>query len=106
MLAIAEGKRSARPRIRGMRITAPPVLDSLAIRTSTPEILADFTELTDEDIRACLASVADRERRLSEQPATIGPHPDTFSNRRASSTSRAVTFPSASCVFSRTATVL
>lgn len=28
------------------------------------EILADFPELTDDDIRACLAFAADRERKL------------------------------------------
>jgi len=28
------------------------------------EVLADFPELTAEDIRACLAFAADRERRL------------------------------------------
>ena len=32
---------------------------------SIPEILTDFPELTEEDIRACLAFAADRERRLA-----------------------------------------
>ena len=33
------------------------------------EIFADFPDLTSEDIRACLALAADRERRLSSTPA-------------------------------------
>jgi uncharacterized protein (DUF433 family) len=31
---------------------------------SHQEILADYPELTDEDIRACLAYAADRERHI------------------------------------------
>jgi uncharacterized protein (DUF433 family) len=30
---------------------------------SVPELLADFPDLTEEDIRACLAFAADRERQ-------------------------------------------
>jgi uncharacterized protein (DUF433 family) len=33
------------------------------------EILADFPDLTAEDLRACLAFAADRERRLLSIPA-------------------------------------
>jgi uncharacterized protein (DUF433 family) len=33
------------------------------------EILDDFPDLTSEDIRACLAFAADRERRLRVVPA-------------------------------------
>ena len=33
------------------------------------QILADFPDLTSEDIRACLAFAADRERRLLGIPA-------------------------------------
>jgi uncharacterized protein (DUF433 family) len=35
---------------------------------SEAEILADFPDLTREDIRACLAFAADRERRLASIP--------------------------------------
>ena len=48
-----------------MRITVQDVLEYLAGGMSTEEVLADFPELTDTDIRACLAYAADRERRLS-----------------------------------------
>jgi len=48
-----------------MRITVSDVLDYLASGMSIPEIIADFPELTEEDIRACLSFAADRERRLT-----------------------------------------
>lgn len=65
IITIEPGKRSGKPCIRGMRITVTDVLEYLAGGMSIPEILADFPELTEEDIRACLAFAADRERRLS-----------------------------------------
>lgn len=40
------------------------VLEYLASRMSEAEILNDFPDLTREDIRACLAFAADRERKL------------------------------------------
>ena len=46
-------------------MTVTDVLEYLASGMSIPEILADFPELTEEHIRACLAFAADRERRLS-----------------------------------------
>ena len=48
-----------------MRITVSDVLEYLASGMSEEEILNDFPELTREDIRACLAFAADREKRLS-----------------------------------------
>ncbi|EDX77448.1 conserved hypothetical protein [Coleofasciculus chthonoplastes PCC 7420] len=47
-----------------MRITVYDVLGWLAAGMSHTEILDDFPELTEEDIRACLAFAADRERRI------------------------------------------
>jgi uncharacterized protein (DUF433 family) len=47
-----------------MRITVADVLGWLAVGMSHAEILADYPELTEEDIRACLSYAADRERRL------------------------------------------
>ena len=52
-----------RPCIRGMRIAVYDVLGWLASGMSRQEILSDFPELTEEDIRACLAYAADRERK-------------------------------------------
>ncbi|MBM3854345.1 MAG: DUF433 domain-containing protein [Verrucomicrobia bacterium] len=65
IITIEPGKRSGKPCVRGMRITVTDVLEYLAGGMSVPEILADFPELTEEDIRACLAFAADRERRLA-----------------------------------------
>ena len=63
-ISIEPGKRGGKPCIRGMRITVYDVLDYLASGMSEQEILDDFPDLTRDDIRACLAFAADRERRL------------------------------------------
>ena len=65
IITVEPGKRSGKPCIRGMRITVSDVLDYLAGGASEMEILQEFRELTSDDIRACLAFAADRERRLS-----------------------------------------
>jgi uncharacterized protein (DUF433 family) len=64
IITIEPGKRGGKPCIRGMRITVYDVLEYLASGMSVEEILSDFPDLTQEDIRACLAFAADRERRL------------------------------------------
>ena len=63
-ITIEPDKRGGKPCIRGMRITVYDVLDYLASDMTEEEILADFPDLTHEDIRACLAFAADRERKL------------------------------------------
>ena len=63
-ITIEPGKRGGKPCIRGMRITVYDVLDYQASGMSDDEILRDFPELTKDDIRACLAFAADRERKL------------------------------------------
>src|SRR5438046_6081845 len=68
LITIDPGKRSGQPCIRGLRITVQDVLEYLASGMSSDEILTDFPDLTSEDIRACLAFAADRERRLRGQP--------------------------------------
>lgn len=62
--------RFGKPTVRGTRITVGDVLSYLAGGMSEDEILADFPQLTREDIRACLAYAAERERRLVSGPAT------------------------------------
>jgi uncharacterized protein (DUF433 family) len=57
--------RSGQPRIKSTRITVYDVLEYLAGGMSEDEILADFPDLTRDDIRATLAFAAARERRLS-----------------------------------------
>jgi uncharacterized protein (DUF433 family) len=64
VITIEPGKRGGRPSIRGMRITVADVLGWLAAGMSHAEIVSDYPELTEDDIRACLAYAADRERRL------------------------------------------
>jgi uncharacterized protein (DUF433 family) len=68
LITIEPGKRSGKPCIRGLRITVTDVLEYLASGMTTEEILADFPDLTAEDVRACLAFAADRERRLWAAP--------------------------------------
>ncbi|MBX2992293.1 MAG: DUF433 domain-containing protein [Bacteroidetes bacterium] len=65
IITIEPGKRSGKPCIRGMRITVLDVLEYLASGMTVEQILEDFPELTRDDIYACLAFAADRERRLT-----------------------------------------
>jgi uncharacterized protein (DUF433 family) len=69
IITIEFDKMGGKPCIRGMRITVYDVLDYLASGMSENEILHDFPDLLEEDIRACLAFAADRERRLASIPA-------------------------------------
>ena len=70
LITIDPGKRGGKPCIRGMRITVCDVLEYLASEMSEDQILRDFPDLTREDIRACLAFAADRERRFVSIPPT------------------------------------
>jgi uncharacterized protein (DUF433 family) len=56
--------RSGKPCIKGTRMTVSDVLEYLAGGMSEDEILGDFPYITREDIRACLAFAAERERRI------------------------------------------
>ena len=64
IISIEPGKRSGKPCIRNMRITVYDILEYMAGGMTQSEILEDFSELTSEDIQACLAFAADRERKL------------------------------------------
>lgn len=64
IITIEPGKRGGKHCIRNMRITIYDVLGWLAAGMSHGEILDDFPELTETDIKACLAFAADREHRL------------------------------------------
>lgn len=61
--------RSGKPCIKGTRIAVYDVLEYLAGGMTESEILADFQDLKAEDIRACLAFAAARERRLANPAA-------------------------------------
>ncbi len=64
IITIEPGKRGGQPCVRKMRIAVADMLGWLASGMSHQEILADYPELTEDDIRACLAFAADRERRM------------------------------------------
>lgn len=64
IITMEEGKMGGKPCIRGLRITVSDVLDYMASGMSHDDILRDFPDLTEDDLRACLAFAADRERRL------------------------------------------
>lgn len=63
-ITIEPGKRGGKPCIRGLRITVYDVLSYLASGMTHEEILADFPDLTKEDILACLSYASDRESHL------------------------------------------
>jgi uncharacterized protein (DUF433 family) len=68
IIIIEPGKMGGKPTIRGMRITVYEVLSYLASGMSESEILEDFPYLTKEDILACLAFAASRERSFVTVP--------------------------------------
>jgi uncharacterized protein (DUF433 family) len=68
IISINPNIRSGKPIIRGLRITVYDVLSYLAAGMTPTEILEDFPELNEEDIRACLAYAADREQSISVVP--------------------------------------
>lgn len=71
IITLEPGKRGGRPCVRGLRITVGDVLGWIAAGMSWAEIMDDFPDLTELDIRACLAYAADRERH---SVIAIGPH--------------------------------
>ena len=68
-ITIDPAKRGGKPCVRGLRITVYDVLEYLASGMTEQEILQDLPDLEPDDIRACLAFAADRERRLFVVPA-------------------------------------
>jgi uncharacterized protein (DUF433 family) len=67
-VTIGPAIRGGKPVIRGTRITVSDMLEYLAGGMSHQETLADFPDLSVEDIRAILAFAAQRERRLLSYP--------------------------------------
>ena len=68
-IALDPEVRFGKPCIRGTRITVGDVLSYLASGMTEAEVLIDFPQLTRDDIRACLAFAAERERRVFGIPA-------------------------------------
>jgi uncharacterized protein (DUF433 family) len=68
-ITIDPNKRAGKPCVRGLRITVYEVLEYLASEMTEEEILSDFPDLTRDDLKACIAFAADRERKLMTVPA-------------------------------------
>ncbi|HXV63048.1 MAG TPA: DUF433 domain-containing protein [Vicinamibacteria bacterium] len=68
-IVVSASVRSGKPCVKDTRITVYDVLEYLAGGMSEDQILSDFPALTREDIRACLAFAAARERRLANSVA-------------------------------------
>jgi uncharacterized protein (DUF433 family) len=63
-ITIDPAVRSGKPTVKGTRITVSDVLEHLAGGMTSDEILADFPDLSAEDIRAVLVFAAQRDYRL------------------------------------------
>ncbi len=70
-IAIDPRVRSGKPCIRGTRITVSDVFDYLGGGMTISEVLEDFPDLNVEDIQACFAYAADRDRRLNVIPHEV-----------------------------------
>ena len=68
-ISVDPAVRFGKPCVRGTRLTVGDVLGYLAGGMSEAEVLADFPQLTREDVRACYAFAAERERRVMAIPA-------------------------------------
>jgi len=64
-IIVTAGVRSGKPCIKGTRITVYDILEYMAGGMTEEQILTDFPDLTRDDIKACLAFAAARERRLA-----------------------------------------
>ena len=63
VITIEPGKRGGRACVRGLRIAVHDILSYLAAGMTVDEVVEDFPMLTREDVLACLAYAADRERQ-------------------------------------------
>jgi uncharacterized protein (DUF433 family) len=68
IITIDPARRGGKPCIRDLRMTVYDILEYLAAGMTTEEVLQDFPDLTEEDVRACFAFAADRERKLATSP--------------------------------------
>jgi uncharacterized protein (DUF433 family) len=68
-ISIDPAVRFGKPCVRGTRITVGDVLGYLAGGMSADDLIAQFPQITRDDIRACLAYAAERERRTLGVPA-------------------------------------
>jgi uncharacterized protein (DUF433 family) len=64
VITISPKRRGGKPCVRELRITVGEVLEYLASEMTMEEILSDFPDLTEDDLKACLVYAANREREL------------------------------------------
>ncbi len=72
-ITVDQSVRFGKPCERGTRITVGDVLSYLAAGMTEDEIVAESPQLSREDIRACLAYAAERERRSVGLPTAWSP---------------------------------
>ena len=65
IITLEPGKRGGKPCVRGLRIAVEDVLGWLASGMTTEEIITDYPELTQQDVLACLAYAAEREKHVA-----------------------------------------
>ena len=70
-ISIDPAVRFGKPCVRGTRLTVGDVLGVLAAGRVEAELLLDFPQLTHEDVLACLAFAAEREKRLITSAAAV-----------------------------------
>jgi uncharacterized protein (DUF433 family) len=63
-ITINPAVRFGKPCVRGTRLTVGDVLGFLASGMGEAELLEDFPQLSHDDVLACLAYAADRERLI------------------------------------------
>ena len=70
-ISIDPAIRSGKPCIRGTRLAVTDIFDYLGGGMSIAEVLDDFPDITEVDLRACFAFAADRDRRLNAVPHEV-----------------------------------
>ena len=64
IITIDSQMRFGKPTIRGMRISVYDILGWFASGMTTAQIIEDYPELTEEDIKAALSYAADSEHKI------------------------------------------
>ncbi|MEO7995556.1 MAG: DUF433 domain-containing protein [bacterium] len=68
-ITVDPGVRFGKPCVRGTRLTVGDVLGYLAGGTSEAALVEQFPQLVHDDLLACFAYAAERERRTLTVPA-------------------------------------
>ena len=58
-ITIDPNKRAGKPCVRGLRITVYEVIEYLASYMTKAQILEEFSDITRDDLKACIAFAAD-----------------------------------------------